>query len=265
MQMSQNITSLQGKNALITGVSRKIGIGAALARLLAQSGVNIFTTYYRSYDQSVPGWEKNATEAEAIIAELQASNVKADGIELDLTDVRAPEILFDRAEAAVGSIDILINNACYSVDVGIEELTPEILDKHYKVNFRATALLCAEFVKRFKARTTGEFGKIINFTSGYPLEPNPGNLAYSATKSAVNRFTTSASLEVAPYKITINAIDPGPTDTGWMSPDLKKQLRSAAPFGRLGFPEDAALLVKFLASQESNWITGQILHSRGGF
>jgi 3-oxoacyl-[acyl-carrier protein] reductase len=110
-----------------------------------------------------------------------------------------------------------------------------------------------------------EFGKIINFTSGYPLEPNPGNLAYSATKSAVNRFTTSASLEIAPNRITMNAIDPGPTDTGWMPPDLKKQLQAAAPFGRLGFPEDAALLVRFLASQESNWITGQILHSRGGF
>lgn len=250
---------------LITGVSRTVGIGAATARVLAQSGANIFSTYYRPYDRTLPEWGKNDTEAEAIILELRQMDVRVAGIELDLADLQAPEQLFDFAETKVGPIDILINNACYSVDVGIEQLTPDILDRHYEVNFRAVALLCAEFVRRYKTRKQQDFGKIINFTSGYPLESNPGNLAYSATKSAVNRFTASASLELAPYRITINAIDPGPTDTGWMSQELKAMLEKNAPFGRLGLPEDAALLVRFLVSQDSNWITGQIIHSRGGF
>lgn len=123
------------------------------------------------------------------------------------------------------------------------------------------ALICAEFARRFRKRNGG---RIINLTSGQYVSPMPGELAYAATKGAVEAFTKSLASELAPRGITVNAVDPGPTDTGWMSLELKRELQKAAPFARAGLPEDAARLVRFLASQESQWITGQVIHSRGG-
>ena len=92
----------------------------------------------------------------------------------------------------------------------------------------------------------------------------PGELAYVATKGAVEAFTLSLSAEVAPLGIAVNAIDPGITDTGWISPKLKAKWEVESPMGRVGTPEDAARLIAFLASPEAAWITGQVIHSRGG-
>jgi 3-oxoacyl-[acyl-carrier protein] reductase len=187
--------------------------------------------------------------------------VKADGMELDLADPSAPAHLFDHVERSLGPADILVNNATHSERDGIDCLDAALLDRHYAVNVRAMALLCAEFARRF-ARDTG--GRIINLSSGQGVGPMPGELAYAATKGAVEAFTVSLSAELAPRGITVNAIDPGATDTGWMPPDLKRTLEAGAPMGRVGRPEDAAHLVRFLASEEAGWITGQIIHSRGG-
>jgi 3-oxoacyl-[acyl-carrier protein] reductase len=145
--------------------------------------------------------------------------------------------------------------------VSIEELTAATLDQHYAVNLRAMALLCAEFVRRYPS---GRGGRIINLTSGQSLAPMPTDLAYAATKGAVDAFTLSLSVAVASKGITVNAVDPGATDTGWMSQALYESLVAKAPMARLGTPQDVAQLIAFLASEEAGWITGQILHSRGG-
>lgn len=108
-------------------------------------------------------------------------------------------------------------------------------------------------------------GRIINMVSGQDKSPEPGNLAYVATKGAVSTFTKSVAIELAPLKITVNAVDPGPTNSGWMSRELKEHLLPRFPMGRLGGPRDAAKLIAFLASEEAEWITGQIIHSDGGF
>ena len=92
----------------------------------------------------------------------------------------------------------------------------------------------------------------------------PGNLIYRNERSHL-RFTESLAVELAPLYITVNAIDPGPTDSGWMSEEVKTALLPRFPMGRIGLPEDAARLIAFLASEDSEWITGQIIHSRGGF
>jgi 3-oxoacyl-[acyl-carrier protein] reductase len=116
-----------------------------------------------------------------------------------------------------------------------------------------------EFAKRF----SGQHGRIINLTSGQSLHPMSGELAYAATKGAVEAFTVSLAGGLADKKITVNAVDPGATDTGWMSDELKAAILSQSPLGRIGQPQDAARLIAFLASEAAEWITGQIIHSRG--
>ena len=253
-----------GKLALVTGASRKAGIGAAIARELARDGADIFITYYRPYDQET-GLSGDPDEPELLLDELRRTGRRANGLELDLSDPQAPSTLFDHVEATCGTVTILVNNATYSMRDGIENLSAEQMDKHYAVNVRAMALLCAEFVRRCKESTSGGvYGRIINLSSGQGLSPMPGELAYAATKGAVEAFSRSLSAEVATLKITVNAVDPGATDTGWIPSELKTRLEAGSPMGRLGMPEDAARLIRFLASAEAEWITGQVIHSRGG-
>ncbi len=170
--------------------------------------------------------------------------------------------MLDAARQRLGPPTILVNTAAHSTRDGYEQLDAATLDAHYAVNVRAMALLCVEFARAYHG---GPGGRIINFSSGQGLGPMPGELAYAATKGAIEAFTRSISVEVAPLGITVNAVNPGPTDTGWMTDDLKDLLLSKFPSGRLGLPEDAARLVAFLASDEAQWITGQVIHSEGGF
>jgi 3-oxoacyl-[acyl-carrier protein] reductase len=252
--------SLASKVALVTGASRKIGIGAAVARELALAGADIFFTTWHAYDAGQP-WGSQQSEAAALLAELKSFGVSAAKLDIDLFDREAPAHLFDVVTGQLGPVDVLVNNAAYSVNDGIDHLTADLLDRHYAVNVRAMALLCAQFAHRF-SKPSG--GRIINLSSGQGLGPMPGELAYVASKGAVEAFTVSLSAELAPRGITVNAVDPGLTDTGWLTAEQRSEWLARAPLGRLGMPEDAARLVRFLASEEAGWITGQILHSRGG-
>jgi 3-oxoacyl-[acyl-carrier protein] reductase len=169
-------------------------------------------------------------------------------------------VLLGRVYETFGALSILINNAAHWTLDGFETLDAEGLDAHYFVNVRAAALLSVGFAKRF---SEGRGGRIINLTSGQDLGPMPGELAYAASKGAIVAFTRSLAKEVAHKGITVNAIDPGPTDTGWMTPELKAQLLAESGFGRFGQPHDAASLIVFLASKAGGWITGEVIHSRG--
>ena len=252
--------TLRGKTALITGVSRRAGIGAAIVASLAEAGADIFTTWWRPYDATMV-WGSRDKEAEEILADARLLGGRAAGIEADLSDPTAPARIFDAAEAALGPVSILVNNATHSTRTPIETLSGADLDAHYAVNLRGTALLCTEFVRRYPG---GPGGRMVSFSSGQGVGPMPDELAYIATKGAIEALTLSLSAAVAVKGITVNAIDPGATDTGWMTPEQKSAWAQESPFGRIGTPADAARLVRFLAGDEGEWITGQVIHSRGG-
>ncbi len=136
--------SLKGKVALVTGASRAVGIGAAVCRLFAQAGAAVFFTYYTPYDAERP-WGSRPAEPQELLASLRAMGARAEALEADLSDPQVPQQLISQAEAALGPLDILVNNATYDDETGIEVFDAARLDRHYAVNVRGTALLCAEF------------------------------------------------------------------------------------------------------------------------
>jgi 3-oxoacyl-[acyl-carrier protein] reductase len=169
----------------------------------------------------------------------------------------------DAVEQRLGPASILVNNATHDpVDAPFDQLDAAVLDAYYAVNIRGAMLLTVEFARRFSLPSGG---RIISLTSGQGRGPMPGKLAYVSTKGAIEAFTTTLAAELAPRFITVNAVDPGPTDTGWITGEIREYLLSRAPMGRLGQPEDAARLIAFLASPDAAWITGQIIRSNGGF
>lgn len=183
-------------------------------------------------------------------------------MEVDLSDPGAIGPLMETVLARTGGVSILVNNAAFSTNGDIDELTAKQLDDHYAVNVRGMALLTQAFVRQWSGDSGG---RVVNMTSGQGLGPMPSELAYAASKGAVEAFTTSAAPTLGMRGITINAVNPGPTDTGWMSDELRDILLPQFPLGRIGLPEDAARLVAFLCSPDAGWITGQVMNSEGGF
>ena len=243
---------LRGRVALVTGVGRKKAIASSVCRALASRGADVMFCY----------WAADKDEPEALLGKLRTDGVRAAGVEVDLSLPDSARLLLDAAEERLGLPSILVNVAAHSVRDGFEDLDAQTLDAHYAVNVRAMALLSVEFARRYPG---GPGGRIINFSSGQSLGPMPGELAYIMTKGAIEAFTRTLAVEVGHKGITVNAVNPGPTDTGWISEELEQELLTKFPLGRIGQPEDAAKLVAFLASDEAAWITGQTIHSEGGF
>jgi len=247
--------------ALVTGVGRLSGIGAEICRTFAERGIRVCYTFWHPYDRDAP-WESDDVFPYQFADELRAAGVEAHGLEIDLSLPGAPATLMRQANEKLGEIAILVNNAAVSEQVDILEMDGPMLDRHYAVNVRGMALLTRAFVAQFSA---GSGGRIVNLTSGQGQGPMPWELAYATSKGAVEAFTNSLSPTVAPKGITVNAVNPGPTDTGWMSDDLRVTLLEQFPMGRIGTTRDAANLVAFLVSPEGVWITGQVINSEGGF
>lgn len=248
------MTSQQKRIAVITGVSNSKGIGAAVCRKLASQGVDLFFTH----------WESNFGFPNNFKSEITDMGVQCEFIEVDLSESSAYKTVLTAVNEKLGSPNILINNAAYSTNSNYVELTEKILDDHYSVNVRTTSLLCTEFAVQFQ-KSENKFGRIINLVSGQGLGPMPEELAYAATKGAISAFTVSLSSDLAKLGVTVNAVNPGPTDTTWMTDDIRQHLLPKFPTGRIGQPEDAANIIAFLASEEAQWITGQIINSEGGF
>lgn len=255
------MSRLKNKVAIVTGASRLNGIGAAICRELADEGCHIFFTYWTEYDKEMP-WKMDQEEPTILKNELLEKGVRVASMELDLSQSDAAEHLIMSVQSQLSTPDILINNAAYSTTNDFSDLTAEELDKHYLVNIRATMLLSIHFARVFHKQVGG---RIVNLTSGQSQGPMPGELAYATTKGAIDALTLTLSAELAPLGITVNAVNPGPTDTGWMTDPIKRKLQPMFPFGRMGEPRDVAKTIAFLVSEQADWITGQVIHSEGGF
>ncbi|MDO3411060.1 SDR family oxidoreductase [Saccharibacillus sp. CPCC 101409] len=261
---------LSGKAAIVTAAGRAGGIGAAVCRALAAEGADLFFTHLYDYDKDIYPELADANWPERFAEELRGSGVKVGHMNLDLGLPDSGAKLLEAAREAVGLPTVLVNNAAYGIDADFRQLNEDLIDAHCAVNIKGTFMLSALFARMIEAEQAavapGEpGGRIINLTSGQGKGPMPGNLIYAATKGAISVFTESLAAELAPLHITVNAVDPGATDSGWMTESIKQELLPAFPMGRIGLPEDAARLIAFLASDDSRWITGQIIHSRGGF
>lgn len=249
------------KIAIVTGVSRIKGIGYSICTELAKHNFDIFFTYWTNYDNQMP-WKVGFDEPSIIQAEILKFGVKCEKLELDLSISNSAKLLLNEVKNKLGKASVLINNATYSTKTDIDNFSETELDRHYEINLKATTLLTIEFVKQFDLKVGG---RIINLTSGQSLGEMSSEIAYALTKGAIETLTKTISQKIASKGITINAINPGPTDTGWMDEKVTAMILEKSPMGRIGTPKDASRLIAFLASDEAEWITGQIIHSEGGF
>jgi len=249
-----SIKPLHGGIALVTGVGRLAGIGAAICQEIAKNGGDVFFTYWHQYDKETHS-ENSENDPAAIVAELSQFGVRVGSVEIELSVPDSAEKIFQAVENELGTPGILINNACHDFEVPLVELSPEILDKHYAVNVRAVAMLCKEFVKR------GRAGHIISMTSGQSLGSMGGHkIPYTITKAALEMIVPQLAPELAKRGITINALDPGPTDTGWMTEELKEQLRKESKRGKVNTPEDIARLIVSILT-EKKYPAGEVIHA----
>ena len=160
-------------------------------------------------------------------------------------------------------MDILVNSAAHYADAdGIGELTPEVIDETYAVNTRATLLLIDEFVRRHRQRKA-TWGRIINVSTG-PAQCFTTQISYGSSKAAIEAATRAIAREVGPLGVTVNAVAPGITQTGYISREREEEWLPTIPLRRLGKPDDIAHAVVFFASDRAGWITGQVLRVTGG-
>lgn len=243
--------------ALVTGVSRRQGIGFAVAERLARDGFDVGFNYWTPYDQRM-SYGADAAGTDELTTRITEMGRQTVAVEADLERPESTTVLFDSIADSLGPVVVLVMCHCESVDSGLLDTSEESFDRHFAVNARATWLLIREFGIRYQAASA--YGRIISLTSDHTV----GNLPYGASKGALDRITLAAAQEFAGLGITANVINPGPTDTGWMTPELKTLVTDETPLGRLGVPNDVANLVSFLCSSDGGWINGQLLASNGG-
>jgi 3-oxoacyl-[acyl-carrier protein] reductase len=242
-----------GKVAVVTGASK--GIGAGIARGLAEAGASVVVN-----DASD---KAGADRAVAKVAERGGQAVAVQG---DVSKAADVERLFAEAVRAFGRLDVLVNNAGVYRFGPIEDVTEAEFHRHYDTNVLGPILAVREALKHFGP----DGGSVINISSIVGMAPWPQTALYSSTKAALDNLTRGLALELAPRKVRVNAVAPGTTESEGTSDlhlfegDEGKKVIASTPLGRLGTPADIARVVVFLASDDSAWVTGEIIRASGG-
>jgi 3-oxoacyl-[acyl-carrier protein] reductase len=247
---------LAGRAALVTGVSRRAGIGFAIARRLLDAGASVFIHGWAQHDAAQP-WGAEPGGTEAVARELGVEHAEA-----DFADAEAPARIVAAARTALGApLDILVANHARSGLGRLADVTAAELDAFLAENVRATILLVQQFAAQHDDARAG--GRVVLLTSGQHLAPMTREVAYAVSKGAIHQATRTLADELAPRRITVNTVNPGPTDTGYGLADVDPA--RAMPFGRWGESDDAARLIAWLCTEDARWITGQVIDSEGGF
>jgi 3-oxoacyl-[acyl-carrier protein] reductase len=242
---------LDGKSAIVTGASR--GIGREIALELARQGANVAVNY--------SGSEAKANET---VEEIKALGRDAFAVKADVSDSEAVTAMMKETLEKFGSIDILVNNAGITRDNLLMRMKEEEWDEVISINLKGV-FLCTKAATRQMMKQRS--GRIINVSSIVGVSGNPGQANYVAAKAGVIGLTKTSAKELASRGITVNAIAPGfiSTDmTDKLNEEVKEQMLSGIPLGRLGEPSDIAKVALFLASEDSRYMTGQTLHVDGG-
>ncbi|HWN32544.1 MAG TPA: SDR family oxidoreductase [Pseudonocardia sp.] len=259
------------RRALVTGVSRRRGIGFAIARRLLADGASVFVQSWTPHDAEQP-WGADPVGVTGVLAALTAdlngSTERLAHAECDLARPEAPAALIAEASRALGGLDTLVLNHARGSVGGLGALTAEELDRCWAVNVRAALLLVQAFARQLAnadASAGGNPGRVVLFTSGQHLGPMAGEIPYAATKGALHQLTRTLADALAELGATVNTVNPGPTDTGWAGPELDDVVARAMPNGRWNTPTEAAGVVALLLGPDAASITGQVVDAEGGF
>ncbi|HEY2883011.1 MAG TPA: glucose 1-dehydrogenase [Pirellulales bacterium] len=244
---------LAGKVAVVTGASK--GIGAGIAKRLAASGAAVVVNYSSSKEA-----------AEKVVKEITAAGGKAIAMKASMSEPKEIEQLFAETKKQFDKLDILVNNAGVYEFQPLENITPEHFNRHFNINVLGLLLASQQAVKLFGTKG----GAIVNISSVAATTAPPQTAVYSATKGAVDSITKVLANELGARKIRVNAINPGMVDTegfqaaGIAESEFRKHYEAQAPLGRIGKPDDIAKMAVFLASDDSDWITGESFYVSGG-
>ncbi|MCB9960140.1 MAG: SDR family oxidoreductase [Rhodospirillaceae bacterium] len=252
---------LEGQQALVTGANS--GIGKAVAVALGEAGADVVVNY-------VAGPEA----AEAVAEEIRSHGVQAMAVQADVSREEDVEAMYEHIFATFGTIDILVANAGLQRDAAFERMTLAAWNTVLGVNLTGQFLCCRAAIREFKQRgirreISRAAGKIICMSSVHDRIPWAGHVNYAASKGGVAMLMQSLAQEVAPHRIRVNAVSPGairtPINTdAWETPEAYAALMRLIPYKRIGEPDDIANAVVWLASDESDYVTGTTLYVDGG-
>ena len=280
---------LHGQTALVTGVSRRRGIGYAVATKLASLGADVVIHHHRPHDLDLPWGGDDLDAVRAGVREHLTDGARFADVGADLSDAASIPDVIAAAVGLTGRLDVLVCNHAKSGDDGsILDMTPERLDAFWDVNARSTLLLTAEFARlraphRDEPSRPGDRivsngpyaeaqGHVFWMTSGQIHGAMRGEVAYATSKAALAGVTPTVAADLLELGIVLNTVNPGPVNTGYMDPestdrsleDLDAYVAST-PFGRVGAPQDPAELIGWLSTSAGSWVVGQVLTTDGGF
>ena len=240
---------------LVTGVSRRAGIGAAVARRLLGEGRRVVVSSWAAHDDEQP-W--GGDDPAAVLADLG----NPPHLPCDLADPAAPARLVAEARRLAGPLTGLVVNHARSSSGGLADVTAEELDRSFAVNARAAVLLVQAFAAQHDGSPTAS---VVLLTSGQHLGPMPGELAYVLSKGALQQVTATLAAELAGLGIAVTCLNPGPVDTGWADDATRAAVAQRFPAGRWTTPDEVAEVVAWLAGPGGRGMTGTTLDAEHGF